>query len=81
LTATLPPGRVALVPMAPRVDVEMLSFDSRRYVGAQIGIHNPQGERVGSVSHVRNQEYVVIAGARDEVQRLVEASQEVAVGA
>jgi adenine-specific DNA-methyltransferase len=61
--------------------VEMLAFDSRRYVGAQIGIHNPQGERVGTVSHVRNQEYVAIAGARDEVRRLVDATQEVAVGA
>jgi adenine-specific DNA-methyltransferase len=61
--------------------VEVLSFDSRRYVGAQIGIHNPQGERVGTVSHVRNQEYVVIAGARAEVRRLVDATQEVAVGA
>jgi adenine-specific DNA-methyltransferase len=61
--------------------VEMLAFDSRRYVGAQIGIHNPQGKRVGTVSHVRNQEYVVIAGARDEVRRLVEATQEVTVGA
>jgi adenine-specific DNA-methyltransferase len=61
--------------------VEMLAFDSRRYVGAQIGIHNPQGERVGTVSHVRNQEYVAIAGARDEVRRLVEATQEVTVGA
>jgi adenine-specific DNA-methyltransferase len=61
--------------------VEMLAFDSRRYVGAQIGIHNPQGERVGTVSHVRNQEYVAIAGTRDEVRRLVDATQEVAVGA
>jgi adenine-specific DNA-methyltransferase len=61
--------------------VEMLTFDSRRYVGARIGIHNPQGERVGRVSHVRNQEYVVIAGERDEVRRLVDASEEVAVGA
>ena len=61
--------------------VEMLAFDSRRYVGAQIGIHNPQGERVGTVSHVRNQEYVVVAGERDEVRRLVDATQEVTVGA
>jgi adenine-specific DNA-methyltransferase len=61
--------------------VEVLAFDSRRYVGAQIGIHNPQGERVGAVSHVRNQEYVVIAGERAEVRRLVDATQEVTVGA
>ncbi len=57
--------------------VEVLSFDSRRYVGAQIGIHNPQGERVGTVSHVRNQEYLAVAGDRAEVLRLVAAIQEV----
>ena len=39
-----------------------LAFDSRRYVGAQIGIHNPQGEKVGTVSHLRNVEYVVVSG-------------------
>jgi adenine-specific DNA-methyltransferase len=61
--------------------VEMLQFDSRRYVGAQIGIHNPKGERVGTVSHVRNHEYVVVAGDRDEVVRLVDAAQEVTVRA
>jgi adenine-specific DNA-methyltransferase len=61
--------------------VEVLSFDSRRYVGAQIGIHNPSGERVGSVSHVRNQEYVVVAGDSNEVVRLVDAVRDVAVRA
>ena len=61
--------------------VEVLSFDSRRYVGAQIGIHNPKGERVGTVSHVRNQEYLAIAGDRREVARLVDATQEVAAHA
>jgi adenine-specific DNA-methyltransferase len=39
-----------------------LAFDSRRYVGAQIGIHNPQGKKVGTVSHLRNLEYVVVGG-------------------
>jgi adenine-specific DNA-methyltransferase len=57
--------------------VELLSFDSRRYVGAQIGIHNPKGERVGTVSHVRNLEYLAIAGDRREVARIVDATQEV----
>ena len=57
--------------------VEVLSFDSRRYVGAQIGIHNPKGERVGTVSHVRNQEYLVVAGERREVERLTRAAGEV----
>ena len=55
---------------AVRGHVEVLAFDSRRYVGAQIGIHNPQRRAVGTVSHVRNREYVVIGGERDEVRRL-----------
>src|SRR5262249_13310966 len=29
--------------------VRVLSFGSRRYVGAVIGVHNPRGERVGTV--------------------------------
>jgi adenine-specific DNA-methyltransferase len=42
--------------------VEVLAFDSKRYVGAQIGIYNPSGSKVGEVSHLRNQEYIVVAG-------------------
>jgi adenine-specific DNA-methyltransferase len=42
--------------------VVVLAFGSRRYVGATIGIHNPAGEKVGRVSHVRNTEYVLVAG-------------------
>jgi adenine-specific DNA-methyltransferase len=49
-----------------------LAFDSRRYVGAQIGIHNPQGKKVGKVSHLRNVEYVVVGGDREAI-RLVAA--------
>ena len=44
--------------------------DVRRYVGALIGIHNPAGEKVGTVSHTRNQEYVVIAGDPATVRRM-----------
>jgi adenine-specific DNA-methyltransferase len=55
--------------------VEVLEFDSRRYVGAQIGIHNLQGERVGTVSHVRNREYLLIAGERAEALRLAAAAR------
>ena len=35
-----------------RGHVGVLAFDSKRYVGAQIGIYNPSGEKVGKVSHV-----------------------------
>jgi adenine-specific DNA-methyltransferase len=52
--------------------VETLAFDSKRYVGAQIGIFNPDGEKVGSVSHLRNLEYVFVCGPEKRV-RLITA--------
>jgi adenine-specific DNA-methyltransferase len=42
--------------------VEVLRFDSKRYVGAQIGIHNPDGEKVGSVGRLRNEEWMILSG-------------------
>jgi adenine-specific DNA-methyltransferase len=54
---------------AARGPVTVLSFDSRRYVGATIGIHNPAGEKVGTVSHTRNTEYVLVAGELSKSQR------------
>ena len=49
----------------------MLAFDCKRYVGAQIGIFNPSGEKVGKVSHLRNIEYVFVAGPTDKVEAAV----------
>ena len=49
--------------------VVTLTFDSERYVGAKIGIHNPAGERVGKVSHLRNREWVLVAGTAPAVRR------------
>ncbi len=54
--------------------VAVLGFDSRRYVGARIGIHNLLGERVGEVSHVRNTEFLFVAGPRDLVDAAVAAA-------
>ena len=56
----------------PRGEVAVMSFDSKRYVGAQIGIHSPGGERVGEVSHLRNVEYLLVAGDSARVRRMVE---------
>lgn len=53
-------------------DVVALAFDSKRYVGAQIGIHSPSGERVGTVGRTRNLEYVVVAGPRARVRHMLE---------
>ncbi len=55
-----------------RGDVVALAFDSKRYVGAQIGIHNPSGEKVGEVGRLRNLEYVVVAGPPATVARMTE---------
>ncbi|HSM35625.1 MAG TPA: DNA adenine methylase [Longimicrobiales bacterium] len=43
-------------------EVAHLPVEHRRYVGAQIGIHNPAGEKVGEVSHLTNREYLFLAG-------------------
>jgi len=53
-----------------------LAFDSRRYVGAQIGIHNPQGQKVGTVSRLRNVEYVVVSGDPARVAKVVSRGRE-----
>ncbi len=40
--------------------VATLDVDFKRYVGAQIGIYNPKGQKVGRVSHLRNVETVYV---------------------
>lgn len=50
--------------------VTTIERDFKRYVGAQIGIHNPQGEKVGTVSHLRNKEFVYVVSREDLSQAL-----------
>ncbi len=50
-----------------RGHVAVLAFDSRRYVGAQIGVYSPSGQKVGRVSHLHNVEYILVAGPKDLV--------------
>jgi adenine-specific DNA-methyltransferase len=47
--------------------VQVLAFDSRRYVGAQIGIYNPAGVKVGRVERLHNREFLVLAGTAEAV--------------
>ncbi|NUL44461.1 DNA methyltransferase [Cellulosimicrobium funkei] len=54
--------------------VAVLGFDSKRYVGASIGIHSPSGEKVGKVSHLRNTELVFVAGPAEKVEAAREAA-------
>jgi adenine-specific DNA-methyltransferase len=46
----------------------IVETDYKRYVGAQIGIYDPKGRKVGQVSHLRNKEYlyVVSRGTREQ---------------
>jgi adenine-specific DNA-methyltransferase len=66
-----------------RGHVGVVSVDFKRYVGAQIGIHNPNGQKVGRVSHLRNKEYLFVVSQRREtvhtVVRVLESSLERAV--
>ncbi|MBP6964359.1 MAG: DNA adenine methylase [Armatimonadetes bacterium] len=48
-----------------RARVTTLENDFKRYVGAQIGIYNPEGERVGRVSHLRNKEFLYVVTRHD----------------
>jgi adenine-specific DNA-methyltransferase len=50
--------------------VVTIENDFKRYVGAQIGIYNPQGEKVGKISHLRNKEYLYIVSRDDLAERL-----------
>ncbi len=66
-------GREELLEMcACRGHVELLEFDSKRYVGAQIGIHDLSGRKVGKVSHLRNLERLAVCGPPRAVSEALE---------
>ena len=46
--------------LSTRGQVQTIERDYKRYVGAQIGIHNPAGEKVGTISHLRNTEFLFV---------------------
>ena len=52
--------------------VEVVAFDSKRHVGAQIGVHAPDGTKVGTPTRLRNIEYLVVAGDRERVRHMVD---------
>jgi len=70
--------------LSPRGHVLALAFDCKRYVGARIGIYNPQGEKVGKVGRLRNIEYMVVATHERpsaELRRLAREHSEALSGA
>lgn len=46
--------------LSPHGNVYTIGHDYKRYVGAQIGIHNQSGTKVGKVTHLRNTEYLFL---------------------
>lgn len=67
--------------LAERGHVGDVGVDFKRYVGAQIGIHDPKGRKVGKVSHLRNTEHLfVVSPDRAAVDRAI-AAIEATIGA
>ena len=57
--------------LASRGEVLVIEKDFKRYVGAQIGIYNPAGDKVGRISHLRNKEFLyVVSEDLDALKRL-----------
>ena len=58
--------------------VGVLEIPYKRYVGAKIGIYNPQGRRVGTVSHTMNREFLfIVSESRAAVIRGIRAAESV----
>ncbi len=45
--------------------ITVIENDFKRYVGAQIGIYSPKGEKVGQISHVRNKEFLYVVSGEN----------------
>jgi len=54
-------------------DVFVIAKDFKRYVGAQIGIYNPRGDKVGDISHLRNEEYIYLVARPALADRIPDA--------
>jgi len=50
--------------LSARGEVQVIEIQHPRYIGARIGIHNPKGEKVGTVGRLRNVEYLFVVGDR-----------------
>ena len=67
--------------LAEKGETAFVPVDFKRYVGAQIGIHNLKGEKVGEVSHLRNKEYLFLVGdGSTDIMDGVRAEVEMAEG-
>jgi adenine-specific DNA-methyltransferase len=51
----------------------VVTKDFKRYVGAQIGVYNPDGDKVGQISHLRNEEYIYLVARPQLCERMPDA--------
>ena len=66
--------------LAERGHVRTVAIPFKRYVGAQIGIFDPAGRRVGEVSHLRNTELLFVAGPDPALAQAAAAAAAAAMG-
>lgn len=59
--------------------VEVLAYDTRRYIGSVIGVYSPNGVKVGTAGHSRNIEYLLVSAPEEVLGRLSPSAE--AVGA
>jgi adenine-specific DNA-methyltransferase len=55
--------------LAKAGDVHIWTTEYARYVGARIGIHNPSGDKVGTIGKLRNREHLFLC-ARQPLTKL-----------
>jgi adenine-specific DNA-methyltransferase len=64
--------------LASHGHVFVVTKDFKRYVGAQIGVYDPKGDKVGQVSHLRNEEYIYLVARPALCERIPDALERLA---
>lgn len=55
--------------------VEVLSFDTRRYIGQRLGVYDPSGRKVGIPGPERNLEYVILSAPQAQLEAMLAGSR------
>lgn len=59
--------------------VAVLRHPYKRYIGAQIGIYNPKGEKVGKISHLKNEELLFVISQNKNFIEHLEQNASIAI--
>lgn len=57
----------------------VLRHPYKRYIGAQIGIYNPKGEKVGKISHLKNEELLFVISQNKNFIEHLEQNASIAI--